>query len=180
MKTPLEVAFLDVEKSAFVTDIIRQKLEKLEPLCAHMTSCRVTVDRDHGRAGCPPRATIEVRVPPGHCIVASETENEGATGLAAIVRAAFSVIRRRLVELVERQQERVKVHPEQEQQAVVERLFRAEGFGFLRTPDGRGLYFHRNSLLNASFDTLEEGALVRFTEEPGEKGPQAAGVQRVE
>jgi cold shock CspA family protein len=56
------------------------------------------------------------------------------------------------------------------------RLFREEGYGFLETPDGREIYFHRNSVLHPGFDRLEIGTEVRFAEEEGEKGPQASTV----
>src|SRR5205823_4404747 len=39
------------------------------------------------------------------------------------------------------------------------------------------IYFHRNSVVGAGFDRLTLGALVRFSEEMGEKGPQASTVK---
>ena len=44
------------------------------------------------------------------------------------------------------------------------------------TPDGREIYFHRNSVLEPGFDRLDMGAEVRFAEEQGEQGPQASTV----
>jgi cold shock CspA family protein len=58
----------------------------------------------------------------------------------------------------------------------VNRLFPEEGYGFLETPDGREIYFHRHSVLYPGFDRLAIGTEVRFVEEPGEKGPQASTV----
>jgi cold shock CspA family protein len=58
----------------------------------------------------------------------------------------------------------------------VSRLFPQEGYGFLDTPDGRGIYFHRRSVLHPGFDHLAIGTEVRVLEEPGEKGPQASTV----
>jgi cold shock CspA family protein len=54
-----------------------------------------------------------------------------------------------------------------------------EGYGFLMTPDGRELYFHRHSVLHDDFERLAVGTEVRFEEEEGEKGPQASTVQVV-
>jgi cold shock CspA family protein len=51
--------------------------------------------------------------------------------------------------------------------------------GFLETPDGREIYFHRNSVLNAKFDDLVSGTEVAFAEEQGDKGPQASTVHVV-
>ena len=49
--------------------------------------------------------------------------------------------------------------------------------GFIETPEGRTVYFHRNSVLEDAFDELETGSEVRFTEEMGEEGPQASTVK---
>jgi cold shock CspA family protein len=49
-----------------------------------------------------------------------------------------------------------------------------EGYGFLETPDGREIYFHRHSVLHPGFDRLAIGRVL-FVEEPGE-GPQASTV----
>lgn len=51
-----------------------------------------------------------------------------------------------------------------------------EGYGFLETPDGHEIHFHRNSVLHPGFDRLEIGTEVRFAEELGEKGVQASTV----
>jgi cold shock CspA family protein len=58
----------------------------------------------------------------------------------------------------------------------VYKLFPEEGYGFLKTPDGREIYFHRNSVLNNEYDRLEIGTGVRFVAEVGEKGLQASTV----
>jgi cold shock CspA family protein len=76
---------------------------------------------------------------------------------------------------VRRDDLRVKAH-EPAPHGRIARLDRAEGYGFIGTPDGREIYFHRNSVVNAGFDRLEEGDPVRFHEEAGEKGPQASTV----
>ena len=52
-----------------------------------------------------------------------------------------------------------------------------EGYGFLKTGDGREIYFHRNSVLDDAFARLKPGARVAFSEEMGDKGPQASTVK---
>ncbi len=63
--------------------------------------------------------------------------------------------------------------------AKVSKLFPQEGYGFLETPDGREIYFHRHSVLDEGFDRLQIGTEVTFAEEMGKKGPQASTVKRV-
>ena len=47
-------------------------------------------------------------------------------------------------------------------------------------PDGRDIYFHRNSVTAGRFADLKAGVHVRFTEAVGDKGPQASAVAPVE
>ena len=45
------------------------------------------------------------------------------------------------------------------------------------TYEGDDIYFHRNSILNADFDSLEVGTKVSFVEQEGDEGPQASSVK---
>jgi cold shock CspA family protein len=49
-------------------------------------------------------------------------------------------------------------------------------FGRIETEDGRLFYFHRNSLAGGRLEDLVTGLRVRFSEQPGNLGPQASGV----
>ena len=62
--------------------------------------------------------------------------------------------------------------------AVALPAWQALGFGFIEA-DGHGVYFHRNSVVGGHFERLRVGSRVRFTEEEGEKGPQASTVRLV-
>jgi cold shock CspA family protein len=46
----------------------------------------------------------------------------------------------------------------------------------METSDGREIYFHRNSIVEGSFEKLKIGDELRFKEELGAKGPQASTV----
>jgi cold shock CspA family protein len=99
--------------------------------------------------------------------------------LTTEIREAFEVARRQLRELVERQRGETKTHPQQEVEAVVSKLFREEGYGFIQTLDGREIYFHKNSVLGDGFDALSVGTGVNYTEQTSEKGPHASSVRIV-
>ena len=49
--------------------------------------------------------------------------------------------------------------------------------GFISAEDGRLVYFHRNSVEADGFDALTTGQAVRFSEDRGDKGPQATFVK---
>lgn len=55
-----------------------------------------------------------------------------------------------------------------------------KGFGFI-TPEGeqKDIFFHRNDLVDADFDTLREGETVTFEKEASDKGPRAVKVTLV-
>ncbi|MFB2918273.1 MULTISPECIES: cold-shock protein [Aerosakkonema] len=56
--------------------------------------------------------------------------------------------------------------------ALVTKLFPEQDYGFIRSLDGRDIYFHRNSVLHDDYDRLEVGTGVRYVEQSGEMGPQ--------
>jgi cold shock CspA family protein len=94
------------------------------------------------------------------------------------IRDAFDAARRKLQDYARRRRGVVKLH-EGAPHARVARLFPDEGFGFLETADGREIYFHENSVLDADLGGLQVGTEVHFVEELGEKGPQASTVRPV-
>jgi cold shock CspA family protein len=59
----------------------------------------------------------------------------------------------------------------------VGKILQDQGYGFLTSDDGRGIYFHKNSVVNGAFSHLKVGTRVSFVEELGEKGPQASTVR---
>jgi CspA family cold shock protein len=62
----------------------------------------------------------------------------------------------------------------------VKKLIRDRGFGFITSEDGTEVFFHRSDLLEADFDTMEEGAKVEFEMGSGAKGPRAVKVKTAE
>ncbi|HVS03591.1 MAG TPA: HPF/RaiA family ribosome-associated protein [Thermoanaerobaculia bacterium] len=182
MQVPLELSFRNVENPDGLEPLIRRRVDKLEKFCDHITSCRVAVERpnQHARSGNPYRVRIDLTVPPGHALVVTKEpgDSDFHDELPTVVRAAFDAAERQLKELVDRQQRDVKTHPEP--RALVVRMFGEEGYGFLKTPDGREVYFHHNSVVNGDWDRLQVGTQVRFEETMGDMGPQATTVQLVD
>jgi len=181
MEVPLEITYRDVDKTDDIEALIRTKTVKLEKICDHIISCRVAVERphEHQQTGSGFRVRINLRVPPGHDLVVRRESTGGHLHdkLPVILSGAFDAAFRQLKKLVEKQQGQVKFHPEQENEAFVSRLDVARGHGFIKTLEGRELYFHRNSVLNDDFDRLEIGTGVRFSEAEGEEGPKASTVR---
>jgi cold shock CspA family protein/ribosome-associated translation inhibitor RaiA len=184
MQVPLNVTFRNVLKNAATADLIRKQAAKLDRVCDHIVSCRIAVEKpqEHQRSGNPFRVRIDVTVPPEHEIIVTREAGEGDLHeqLPTVIRDAFAAMRRQLRKLVEKQHRNVKTHPEQELAGVVIRLFREQGYGFIKRLNGDEIYFHKNSLLGDDFDHLAIGTGVQWVEEQGDKGPQASTVRIVD
>jgi cold shock CspA family protein len=185
MKLPLEITYRGVRKTEGLEDFIRRKASKLDQICDYITSCRVAVEvpQRNQRTGNPFRVRIQIRVPPGHELVAKQESSQADVRepLTKVLSAAFESAARRLRELVEKQRGEVKMHFDERAMGVVVRLFPERGYGFLKTLDtGKEVYFHRNSVVEDAFDRLEVGTGVRFVEQAGTEGPQASTVAVVD
>jgi cold shock CspA family protein len=182
MEIPLEVKFKDGPNPPWVEDLVRRRVDKLEQFCDHIIRCRVAIERPNGHpdTGNPYRVMIDLTVPPGHEVVVDRQPREGGPKrqLRTVLIDAFEAAERQLKELVERQRGEVKTHDEPV--AFVVRKFDDQGYGFLKTPDGREVYFHQNAVLDHDFERLEVGTQVRFEEAMGEAGPQATSVRIID
>ncbi len=179
-----EITFRNVIKSDAVEALILDKIAKIEKICDHLVSCRVAVEKrhEHQQKGRPYRVRIEMTAPPNHVLTVKKDSTNGdkRAGLSQVVRNAFDAAFQRVKKLTEQQQGKVKRHPHQETAAFVNQIFKPEGYGFLKTLDGREIYFHRNSVVHADFDEIAAGDGVRYAQKMGEKGPQATAVQVVD
>jgi cold shock CspA family protein len=182
MQVPLKLTFRDVAKTPDIVELIQKQVDKLHRFCPYMTSCRVAVERPHKSPedGNAHRVRLEIKVPPGKDIVIKRDPQDSAmhNDLRTVITDAFKTARRQLDRLVDVQHGVTKTHAEPV--ALVTKLFPHDQYGFIKTPDGRDIYFHRNSVLNGDFGRLSIGTQVRFAEEEGVKGPQASSVQIID
>lgn len=181
MQIPLEITYRDVPKTEVIDNLIREKAKKLEQICDYITGCRIAVERPHNNVknGSQYRIRLDITVPPGHTVAISKEpgKNDMHDSLTTIIIDAFNAARKQLQKLTAVKRRETKTHPEQEVRAIVSKIKFEDGYGFLRTINGREIYFHKNSLVNEEFENLKEGKGVRFFEKEGEKGPQASSVQ---
>ncbi|MDR4499341.1 MAG: HPF/RaiA family ribosome-associated protein [Candidatus Scalindua sp.] len=178
MQLPLQITFRGMEPSDAVEANVREKAEKLERFAEHITSCRVIVEapHKHQQKGLLYSVKVDITLP-GKEIVATRhpDEHHAHEDIYVAIRDAFNAAGRQLEDYVRRRRAEVKTH-ELPPYGIITKLYPYEDYGIIETPDGSEIYFHRNSVLNADFDKLENGARVHFTEEMGEKGPQASSV----
>jgi cold shock CspA family protein len=172
MQLPLQITARDISLSEAAEADIHAKAANLDTYYDGIMSCRVVVEGPvrHHRKG-PFTVRIDLTVPGAELVV----DRHADVDLYVAIRDAFDAARRRLEDYARRQRGDVKSH-EETPRARVSRLFPEEDYGFLETPDGQEIYFHRRSVLHPGFDRLAIGTEVRFVEEAGEKGPQASTV----
>jgi len=177
MRLPLQISFRNMKHSEAVEREIVERAERLGRFCDQIMGCRVVVETRHRHhQGDLYHVRIDLTLPGHEIVVGREPAlHQAYEDVYVAVRDAFDSARRRLEDTVRRSDQRVKVH-ESPPHGRIARLDYGRNHGFIETPDGREIYFHRNSVLNADFDRLEVGDPVRFNEEAGEKGPQASTV----
>lgn len=181
MQLPLQISFRHMEHSDAIEGLIREKAEKLDNFADHIMSCRVVVEPagKHHKHGNLYEVRIDLKVAGEEIAVTRESsEHTEYKGIEVALRDAFDSARRKLEDYVRRTRGLVKAR-DGASHARVSKIFPQEGYGFLETPDGREIYFHRNSVLHEAFDRLEIGTEVTFAEEAGKKGPQASTVKPV-
>lgn len=174
MQNPLQITQRGTELDETALSHIRERAEELDRFDPRLTSCHVVCEAPHRHRSNGIEYDVKIHLGvPGRTLVVERHPNED---LNVAIRDAFDAARRLLEDAVRVRDDRVKTHENGMATGRVGLLFRADGYGFIRTEDDRDVYFHRNSVLDGGFHRLERGMEVRFAEESGEKGPQASTV----
>jgi cold shock CspA family protein/ribosome-associated translation inhibitor RaiA len=179
MRTPLQLTFRGVTPTEPIETYVRTRADKLERFFDRITGCHVMIESPHRhkRHGYHYRIRIDLVVPGDELVVTRDpAERKDQEDLYASIGAAFDDAQRILEDHVRTQRGDVKPRETPSRHGRVTKLFAYEGYGFLVTPEGEEIYFHKNSVLHHAFDRLAIGTSVRFVEEAGERGPQASTV----
>ena len=199
MIIPVQVSFRNMPHSDSIEAMVRDEAADLDKYYSHVMACRVMIEvpHRHRQEGEHHHVRIDLTVPGAEIVVKREpslhsrqqdVQEEELTKdrdiershrhLQVAIREAFDTVRRRLQDYARRQRLDVKTH-EGAPHARVSRLYPEEEYGYVETPEGREVYFHKNSVLGDDFEHLEIGDAVTFVEEQGERGPQASSVNLV-
>jgi cold shock CspA family protein/ribosome-associated translation inhibitor RaiA len=197
VRLPLQITFRDMHHSEAIEEWIRAEAAKLDTFYNRIMRCRVAIEvpHRHHRKGSSYRLRIDLIVPGEEIVVKRQpslshrVQQLGQSeikkqlelktqhkNLRRAINDAFKAAGRRLQDYARRQRGDVKSHAPL-RVARVSKILPDEGYGFLTSDDNRGIYFHKNSVLNRAFSRLKVGTVVRFLEEQGEKGPQASTVR---
>ncbi len=181
MQTPVEIAYRHCEPSEELRAEIDAQIRRLEKFGDRITSCRVVVEgpQTRHRSGEAFKVDLFIALPERKEVAVNRTHDapEREHALVAICRAFDEAIRK--VGDDEREMSGQVKGRLGEGRGRVTKFVAGEDYGFLETPDGREIYFHRNAVLDGAFNRLTVGSEVRFAEEEGEKGAQASTVHLV-
>ena len=164
MRVPLQISFRNVVPSEAVEARIREKVDELEQYDPRIISCRVTVEalHRHHRKGRLYHVRVDLRVPGGDLVVSREHQlAHEHEDIYVAIRDAFNATVRKLEDFVRRRRADTKVH-DVPLHGRIARLYAYEGYGFIDTPEGIEVYFHRNAVVGASFEELAIDDEVRF------------------
>lgn len=180
MRLPLQITFRHMDSSAALEARIRERAEELERFCDDITSCRVVVEHQTARQrqGNLFEIGIDITVPGREIVVRRDPgRNHAHEDVYVAVRDAFDAARRQVEDYTRERRREVKLHTVPDHGRIA-RLLAERDCGFIVTPDGREIYFHRNSVAGGAFEQLETGDEVRFVAQHGEspQGPQASTV----
>ena len=181
MQVPPQIRFHNLESSAAVESNVRKHVDQLERFFDKIISCRVTIDapHKHHHQGNIYHVTVDVRMPGGEVVASrSPAGHHAHEDVYVAIRDAFDAVRRQLQDHVNETRGRVKFHDTPPHGKITE-MYPRDDYGTITDSGGREIYFHRNSVVNADFDSLDIDSEVRFVEEAGDKGPQASSVHLI-
>jgi len=181
MQTQPQVSFDGIPVDDSLRDAALEHIDRLEDFCDRITGCHVVIAQPHRhhRLGRLYSVRVDVRVPGGEIVVNRDHHLDHAHEDAYVaLRDAFAAARRRLEDHVRRMRGEEKPH-DSRRRGRVSQLFPLAAHGFIVTPDGREIYFHRHAISDHDYQTIDVGSEVYFREEAGDAGPQATFVQLV-
>lgn len=181
MQTAPQVSFDDIPIDDAVRDAALDHIEQLEQLSDRITGCHVVIAQPHRhhREGRLYSIRIDLVVPGAEIVVNRDHHLDHAhEDVYVALRDSFLATRRRLEDHVRRMRGVEKMHATRSR-GRISKLFPLHGYGFIETPDGREVYFHRHAISDHDFQLADVGTPVFFSEEDGDDGPQAAAVHIV-
>jgi cold shock CspA family protein/ribosome-associated translation inhibitor RaiA len=175
------VSFDDLPIDETVRDAALDHIAELERYSDRITGCHVVVAQPHRhhRGGNLYSVRVDLVVPGAEIVVNRDHDlNHAHEDVFVALRDSFVAARRRLEDHTRRLRGVTKVHAPRAQ-GRISQVFPLQGYGFIETPDGREVYFHRHAISDEEFRAADIGTPVFFSEEEGDEGPQASAVHLV-
>jgi len=178
------IACRNLSPEGGVERLIRENVTKLVSMTGPPMTCRVNIERTRRfrNGGNPFHIMIRVMIP-GNGELSVERFPSGIRmnePLSTALLNAFAIIRRKIADPEDAGEPCFSRRPNMEYGAVVVRLSREDGWGYLKTISGREIFFSRESVHDGGFDRMAPGTGVWFIEKEGVKGPWASYVRIID
>ena len=170
-----EITFRGLASTPAIEGKVRERVERFDRYYPRLMGCRVMIEsrHRHHHKGKLYHVRIELTVPGDQLVVSRESDdNHAHEDVYVAIRDAFDAMERQLESFGRRRRREIKTHETPAQLGRVGEL--DWDHGRIETPEGRSIYFHRNSVLNDGFDVFQVGIAVRYVEAEGDEGPQAS------
>lgn len=180
MQVPVEITYRGLRPTPREEALVAQKLAQLEAHHPGIISCHLTAGPAQGRqrSGTVQEVTLEVRLPGDRLVVRRHhADAPGHAHLAPVLRDAFDAMTQALSAHRARRRGDIKASAGP-MQGRVSALCPDRDCGEILGNDHRLIYFHKNSVLGAGFDSLRLDDPVSYSliEGEGVQGPQASSV----
>lgn len=183
MQEPLQIAFHNMESSPALERRVRELFGKLEHSCDDIISARIVLEAPHRQ---PHKSTLGISISiglPGRDIVVKREQrtHEADNHSIWVLNEAFEAAGRQIEEYSRMRRHDVKTHDTSQRYSRIARLYPERDYGFIETPEGQNVYFHRTVVRGDRYDALEVGREVIYTlaDEEGPMGPMASSVQLI-
>jgi ribosome-associated translation inhibitor RaiA/cold shock CspA family protein len=179
MQEPLQIAFHNMASSPALEQRVRELFDRLERYYDGIISARVVLEAPHKQAH---KSTLGISISigvPGRDIVVKREQriHEADNHNVWVLTEAFEAAGRQIEEYSRIRRHDVKAPEPDQHYARVVRLYPEQNYGFIKTPEGQNVYFHRDD----KYDALEVGSEVIYTpaDQEGSMGPMASNIQLV-
>ena len=180
MQAPVQIQFINMDSSEAVEQAVEKFAAKLEQNYPDILSCKVRIEAPSKKKakGGLFHTRIEIKMPGKEVAVNRNPDlHHSYTDAYVSIRDAFKSAQRQLEGEVNKRQGKVKLHTEEGTVGRIASLYPENDCGWIKSSDGREVYFHRNSLLNTSFDSLTVGTSVQFIEHEDSEEPRASSIR---
>ena len=169
MQIPVEIVWHEMEPLPHVEKRVNERVARLEKFFDRIVGCRVVVESAHRRhrKGNEYEVRVDVTVPGGLLSIDRRPGDDHAHhDLLVAVRDAFDAMERRLRRWKDEHSGRPELGESPLLQGKIAELDAQAGGGQIAVTDGRLIYFHRNAVIDGSFEAMEVGSPVELTIAP--------------
>jgi cold shock CspA family protein len=180
VRSQAKIIFQGFAPSADIRATAAKQVEALERAYGGLTTCRLVVKAPAARhkIGGLFQVSIQLGLPGRRRVAVGPARKADRRfgKLEFAMNDAFKRARRCLQDQARFQRGQTKARTAQPFGTIAS-VSAAGGYGFIESPAGDTIYFHKNSVVSGPFARLKAGQPVFYFEEAGEKGMQASSVR---